>query len=216
MTKKPYHHGDLATALLKAAEEELSENGIEKFSLRAVAKRAGVSHGAPAHHFGDARGLLTALTAKGYERMLEIQARHEAKAASDPRSQLIAIGLGYIEFAMGNRELFRLMFNSSMLNREDEHYTKVSSSVFEKLVKQTEAQTKHHPFENKDSMIELMASWSIVHGLAELIVLGRAEAPLKLSEQSPEQRDELIRAIIGQVNLPKNIARPYDEASPKA
>ena len=60
-SKDRYHHGDLKMALLRAAEAELAENGIESFSLRAVAKRAGVSHGAPAHHFKDAKGLLTAL-----------------------------------------------------------------------------------------------------------------------------------------------------------
>lgn len=61
---RPYHHGDLRAALLHAAEEELAERGMEAFSLRSVAKRAGVSHAAPAHHFGDAQGLLTALAGK--------------------------------------------------------------------------------------------------------------------------------------------------------
>ena len=60
-----YHHGDLRAALLRAAEAELNEAGIEAFSLRRVAKRAGVSHAAPAHHFRDVRGLLTALSAEG-------------------------------------------------------------------------------------------------------------------------------------------------------
>jgi hypothetical protein len=63
---RPYHHGDLRAALLSAAEEELAERGMEAFSLRSVAKRAGVSHAAPAHHFGDAQGLLTALAAEGF------------------------------------------------------------------------------------------------------------------------------------------------------
>ena len=65
MTDKTYHHGNLAAELLQAAERELVLNGIEAFSLRAVAKRAGVSHGAPAYHFKSARGLLTALAATG-------------------------------------------------------------------------------------------------------------------------------------------------------
>ncbi len=61
--KQPYHKGDLPALLLKAAEEELSENGLERFSLRAAAKRANVSHAAPAHHFKDMTGLLSALGA---------------------------------------------------------------------------------------------------------------------------------------------------------
>ena len=68
--KLPYHHGDLAAALLAAAEAELAEKGVEAFSLRSVAKRAGVSHAAPAHHFGDATGVLTALATEGFRRFL--------------------------------------------------------------------------------------------------------------------------------------------------
>ncbi|MAP95476.1 MAG: TetR family transcriptional regulator [Ponticaulis sp.] len=201
MTKNSYHHGDLADALLIAAEDELIEKGVEGISLRSVAKRAGVSHGAPAHHFGNARGLLTALAGKGYERLRAMQSREEAAAASEPRAKLIANGLGYIKFAMENRELFRLMFNSSVPDRHNEAFAAVSYAVFDKLISQTEAHTGHSPLRHEASMTELMASWSIVHGLAELIVSGRAELPLSLKDKSPETRDALIKAIIGQVNL---------------
>ena len=68
-----YHHGDLAAALLVAGEAELVDKGIESFSLRGVAKRAGVSHAAPAHHFGDANGLLNAIAARGFERFVARQ-----------------------------------------------------------------------------------------------------------------------------------------------
>ena len=59
--RKPYHHGDLRAALIAAAEAELIEKGADAFSLRGTAKRAGVSHAAPAHHFRDANALLDAL-----------------------------------------------------------------------------------------------------------------------------------------------------------
>jgi AcrR family transcriptional regulator len=111
---RPYHHGDLRAALLRAAEEELTANGVEGFSLRAVAKRAGVSHAAPAHHFGDVRGLLTALCVEGFNRFLATQHAREAAAALDPRSQLVASGLGYVDFALANPALFRLMFSSNL------------------------------------------------------------------------------------------------------
>ncbi len=106
-----YHHGDLHRALLAAAEEELTEKGVEAFSLRGVAKRAGVSHGAPAHHFADARGLLTELAAQGYQRFIDAQERRQQEAAKDPEAQLTASGLGYIDFATENPALFRLMFS---------------------------------------------------------------------------------------------------------
>ena len=62
-----YHHGDLPNALLRAAVEVIEERGLGAFSQREVARRAGVSHNAPAHHFGDTRGLLTSLAIQGFE-----------------------------------------------------------------------------------------------------------------------------------------------------
>jgi len=85
MTKKSYHHNDLAAELLRAAEVELLEKGVERFSLRAVAKRAGVSHGAPAHHFKDVTGLLSAIAAVGYERLVATQVERQALAVAVDR-----------------------------------------------------------------------------------------------------------------------------------
>lgn len=65
----PYHHGALRDALLAAAESVLNESGLEGFTLRECARRAGVSHGAPAHHFGDARGLLSAFAAQSFDQL---------------------------------------------------------------------------------------------------------------------------------------------------
>ena len=200
MKKKSYHHGDLAAALLNAAEAELTENGIERFSLRAVAKRAGVSHGAPAHHFSDVKGLLTALAAKGYERLLDQQSKREAEKDGDARARLVASGLGYLEFAMANPQLFHLMFNSSIPDRDDERFFNVALSVFDRLVDNTQAVNGKSPYSDEASMVDLMASWSLVHGLAELIVSGRAERPLQLSQLSQEDREAVLSAILGRVN----------------
>ncbi len=200
MKKKSYHHGDLAAALLIAAEAELTENGIERFSLRAVAKRAGVSHGAPAHHFSDVKGLLTALAAKGYERLLDQQSKREAEKDGDARAKLVASGLGYLEFAMANPQLFHLMFNSSIPDRDDERFFNVALSVFDRLVDNTQAVNGKSPYSDEASMVDLMASWSLVHGLAELIVSGRAERPLQLSQLSQEDREVVLSAILGRVN----------------
>lgn len=202
MAKKRYHHGDLAKALLEAAEAELNENGLERFSLRAVAKRAGVSHGAPAHHFTDVRGLLTALAADGYERLLMQQTEREQSAAATVRDRMVASGLGYIDFAMANPQLFHLMFNSSIPNRDDERFFNVALSVFDRLVENTTAKTGTNPYEDHSSMLDLMVSWSVVHGLAELIVSGRAERPLNLSQLDVEARDRLLSEIIGRANNP--------------
>ena len=101
--ERSYHHGNLFSTLLDAAEEELIERGMEGFSLRGVAKRAEVSHAAPAHHFGDANGLLTALAARGFERFIQRQRDFRQRAASSPRAQLEASGVGYVVFALETR-----------------------------------------------------------------------------------------------------------------
>src|SRR5687768_5541186 len=69
--RRAYHHGDLQAALIAAAEDVLAEKGVSGFSLREAARRAGVSPAAPAHHFKDARGLLTAVAARGFQRLTE-------------------------------------------------------------------------------------------------------------------------------------------------
>jgi len=195
--KRPhYHHGDLRSALLQAAEEELAAHGIERFSLRAVAKRAGVSHAAPAHHFRDLRGMLTELAACGYERLLEFQDRRRELAAPDPQSRIVASGLGYIDFASAHPALFRLMFSSDRPDRDDPHFSTASLQTFEKLVSETEAVANRNPYQDQAAMRGLMASWALVHGLAELIVSGRAERPLGLAALQRGERDAVLTDIL--------------------
>lgn len=200
MEKQTENSQGLAATLLDVAEKELSLNGIEKLSLRAVAKRAGVSHGAPAHHFGDARGLLTALAAKGYERLVEYQTKREKNTSPKPLDQIVASGLGYIDFAVEFPELFSLMFNSSIPDRSDERFFDIALTAFERLVKNTEAYNGKNPYTDRESMKDLMASWAVVHGLAELVISGRAERPLGLDKLSQEERDLVLGSILLRVN----------------
>lgn len=195
-TRKRYHHGDLASELLSAAEKELSENGIEAFSLRAVAKRAGVSHGAPAHHFTDVRGLLTALAAIGYERLIKTQNNRQRLAKADPKSQLVASGLGYIDFAVKNPALFRLMFSSEKPDRDNETFSVVAHSAFNKLVADTQNVLGADPYTDPIAMKELMASWAIVHGLADLMIAGRTERPMGFDQMTHAERDAALADII--------------------
>ncbi len=96
-----YHHGDLPNALRHAAVEVITEKGLGSFSLREVARRAGVSHAAPAHHFGDTRGLLTSLAIEAFS---HLKAATEAAAAAepDPRLRLAAVGRAYVEMGINH------------------------------------------------------------------------------------------------------------------
>ena len=202
MTPKPmtsksnYHHGDLRRALLLAAEQELSEKGVEAFSLRGVAKRAGVSHGAPAHHFEDARGLLTALAAVGYQRFIEAQEQRQKTALKDAESQLAASGLGYLDFATRNPALFRLMFSSERPDKSASLLAKGADAAFEKLVSDVAQVTKTDPHHDERAMTDVAAIWSITHGLADLLIANRLSRFSFLAQMTGIQRDEKLSEII--------------------
>ncbi|MCI5048298.1 MAG: TetR/AcrR family transcriptional regulator [Aquisalinus sp.] len=191
-----YHHGELRHALLDAGEIELEENGIERFSLRAVAKRAGVSHGAPAHHFETVQGLLTALAARGYGRFIAAQDKREQLAGADPRERLAASGLGYIDFAIEHPSLFRLMFASERTDKADTALAEAAAAAFDKLVKHVQTVRDCDPHTDPPAMADVLACWAIAHGLADLVIadrLGRAEV---FNSMSAVERDAFFADII--------------------
>jgi len=184
--EKPYHHGDLRAALLLAAEAELAAHGIEAFSLRQVARRAGVSHAAPAHHFRDARGLLTALAAEGFRQFLATQAAREAKAAPDPSSQMVAAGQGYVDFALSRPALFRLLFGSVRPDYSDPDLLAAAEAAYHHLVTQVTAAG------GRDAA-DVAAVWAAAHGLADLLAAGRMKALDLLDEKA---RDTVTETVI--------------------
>src|SRR5215510_10331530 len=108
--KSSYHHGDLRNALLEAALELVREEGVGAISLREVARRAGVSHAAPAHHFGDKAGLLTALATQGYELFgAALRAGAERAPESDPMRRFSWVGWACVMFAAEHRSHFEIM-----------------------------------------------------------------------------------------------------------
>lgn len=192
--RQPYHHGDLRHALLEAAEKELAEKGIEGFTLRGCAKRAGVSHAAPAHHFRDATGLLTALAALGFERFVSFQKARQADAPRDPRSQLVASGLGYVDFALAHPELFRLMFASKRADFSGAALGEAADAAFDYLVQGLVAIRGRDPYRDAASMLDVMGTWGITHGLADLMLSGRMKPLLAMP---PPARDAALAQIIG-------------------
>jgi AcrR family transcriptional regulator len=212
MTQTPdrprYHHGALRDALLAAAEEELVAVGTERFSLRSVAKRAGVSHAAPAHHFGDVQGLLTALCASGFHRFLASQAAREALAPpDDPRAQLIAAGLGYVDFAMAHPALFRLMFASDKPARESMDLAMAGYAAFAHLQAQVMAAGGASPTQllaTGPMTADLAAAWAMAHGLADLIGQGPMMA---VAAMAPADRDALLIQILSR-SLPTSSHAP--------
>lgn len=192
----PYHHGDLKTALLESAKEELSEKGIESFSLRGVAKRAGVSHAAPTHHFGDTKGLLTALAELGFKRFLQSQDKRKSKAQGDPKEQLAALGLGYIDFAIENPSLFRLMFSSEKTDSANHELETTSGVAFNKLQENVLNVKSADPQTHNLKMSDVMSTWAIVHGLADLLIGTPSSLTKYFKNMSKIERERVLSDMI--------------------
>jgi AcrR family transcriptional regulator len=184
MTDKPYHHGDLRAALLAAAEVELAEKGVEGFSLRSVAKRAGVSHAAPAHHFGDTNGLLTALAAEGFRRFQDtLDAREQG--ATDARDKAVRAGFGYLEFALSRPTLFRLIFSSARPDFTSAELTEAAGRAYDHLVSLVST------LGGGDA--DVLALWATSHGIADLSAGHKLRT---LQGKPPAERDAMIRAVL--------------------
>lgn len=167
-----YHHGDLRRAILDAAEALLDETGKEGFSLRRIAARVGVSHTAPAHHFGDIAGLTDALAVRGFQRLLAaMEARREA--AETPYHRLVGAGLGYLDFALAHRALFRLIFEVKL---DETASPELGQAAMAALMHLAEAVAAFRGVAAPD-MDEVMTCWSRAHGIAGLMLTGYIDVP---------------------------------------
>ncbi len=115
-----YHHGDLPAALLSAVGMIVNEEGIDSLTLRGAARRAGVSHGAPVHHFGDKRGLLTAFAKQAAVHLERCVLNALTPVAlEDPAGRLVAIGLGYLEYSIIHPAHFLVANRDELLDTSD-------------------------------------------------------------------------------------------------
>jgi AcrR family transcriptional regulator len=192
-----YHHGALREALLAAAEALLLEQGVDAFTLRACARRAGVSHAAPAHHFGDARGLLTALATVGFERMAALMQRYRDAAPPDPVARLQAVGQAYIDFALANRAHFQLMFASDRLDPGHAPLAAAGHATAEMLGQAMAAVMAERRLPAASLPQRLLLAWSAVHGYATLVTEGRCRRAFGLSLEDPLAAQAAGAAILG-------------------
>ncbi|MGO4451489.1 TetR/AcrR family transcriptional regulator [Phyllobacterium sp. TAF24] len=170
-----YHHGALRDALLQAATDILRENGPEGFSLREAARRAGVSPGAPAHHFGSVAGLLTEVAIDGFVELTEAL-RRARTASSSPGSQLRSQGESYVSFAIGAPGRFQLMFRHDLLLKNDERLEAAGQAALAEL----EASIRDYlttGLSADESRLQplLLGAWSTVHGFAHLAIDGKLQ-----------------------------------------
>jgi AcrR family transcriptional regulator len=165
-----YHHGDLRQKLLAVAEEIILESGVDGFTLREAARRAGVSPAAPAHHFKDARGLLTAVALLGFREFGEALAKADTAGGTDPARRLQSQALAYVRFALEQPARFQLMFRDEKLDATDAEFAAVAKRSYDVLEGAIRAATgTAAQAELSDSGYGfLLANWSLVHGFAHL------------------------------------------------
>ncbi|MBV8160314.1 MAG: TetR/AcrR family transcriptional regulator [Acidimicrobiia bacterium] len=160
--------GDLRRALLDAAAKALDEVGADDLSLRDVARRVGVSHAAPAHHFGDKTGLLTAVATEGFAVFID---RLGAALASDPDrpvDQLPALSRAYAEFADQHPGYFEVMFRPGLVRTEDADYDAFSTAAFDALQEHIQRCQNAGWRPDADTRTLAAGGWALAHGIAVL------------------------------------------------
>ncbi len=172
-----YHHGDLRRHLIAVAERLLEERGVEGFTLRECARRAEVSPSAPAHHFGSASGLLTAVAALGFDGLAEAQEQALETAGAEPGARLRAIGGAYIRYAVAHPARFRVAFGDLPLDKADPALNEAGARAIGVLRRELEAARggPSQPTGDPAFAAAMALTWSAVHGYARLLIDGRFE-----------------------------------------
>jgi len=198
-----YHHGDLPAALLKAVEGAVAECGVSGVSLRDVARRAGVSHSAPAHHFGSKAGLLTAFATSGYQLLAgSVMTEAAVSRPADEASELGALGRGYVRFALAHPSHFEVMFRMDVLNRDDPAFLAASEAAYALLTATIERCRAAGRLHGQSAEVVAVSAWSLVHGLAALWLSGR------LSERITEQDPHRLAAAVSEVFVEAVLRHP--------
>jgi AcrR family transcriptional regulator len=183
---RPYHHGDLRQAVLSAAVAVIGESGPTQLSLRDLARRAGVSHAAPAHHFGDKAGLLTAIAAQGYHLLADT-----LTVARQPSADFLEVGVAYVRFAVGHRAHFEVMFRPDLYHPDDPEVATARQRAADALyggVGSVAASGR-----GPDIPLAGVAAWSLVHGFATLWL--NHALPTTLGDD-PETAARTVAAIL--------------------
>ncbi|HXK21998.1 MAG TPA: TetR/AcrR family transcriptional regulator [Myxococcota bacterium] len=166
--------GPLDERLVDIAEELLDRDGLEALSLRRIARRAGVSHGAPLRHYPSLAALLSQVAARGFRLLSETIDKSAAQLPSGagPWARLSAAGRGYVELAVARPGLFALMFRPEALDPQNAELARASADAFEQLVRLVRAAQDAGWRAEHDTRLLAGCVWAAVHGLALLWAQG--------------------------------------------
>ncbi|MEM7652871.1 MAG: TetR/AcrR family transcriptional regulator [Pseudomonadota bacterium] len=190
---KTYHHGDLRAALIREGRTMVEESGIGSLGLRAAARRVGVSQAAPAYHFGDKAGLLAAIAAQGFDdlRRQRVAALKNAESAEHSVKTMIDL---YVDFALNNEGVFRLMFGDDLVRSSFPELLKIASQSFRVFSDTVEAYCTSLGITGDKADLATMTAWSLEHGLANLLLA--RQIPLSLKPVGREELQEAANEIL--------------------
>ncbi|WP_123026033.1 TetR/AcrR family transcriptional regulator [Mycolicibacterium stellerae] len=161
-SRDTYHHGDLKATILGEAAALVADRGAADLSLRELARAAGVSHAAPAHHFSDRRGLFTALATEGFRKL--------AEALTGARPDFLDAALAYVRFAIDHPGHYAVMFDKSLYDATDPELVAAEMSAGAELA--AGVGTLDDPRAKGDPQAAQLAAWSLVHGFSLLWLNG--------------------------------------------
>ncbi len=189
--KKPYHHGGLREALIAAAEAALGEMPLETVSLRDIARRAGVTHAAPKHHFATLGDLFAEVAARGYERFVTTLATAaDASTDQSPAARLRAMVPAYLDFATTNAAAYGLMFGKRDGVSLTPHLEQASRAAWMQLENHVSAVTTQ-----QHAMRGALLVWSFCHGAAMLIMNRNVPRHLDAGQAMAENANAIIAVL---------------------
>jgi len=173
--RRRYHHGNLRDALVQAALALVEERGNPEFTLREVARRVGVTHAAPQRHFEDRAALVAAVAEEGFHGLrAHVERVARLTGARDPAQRLHALGVAYAQFAVENPAHFRVMFSAELVDKSRHPSLQAASRAMHDFLVQCIEEGQRQGFFVEGDPLELaFAAWSLVHGLAVLLIDGR-------------------------------------------
>ncbi|MES2072445.1 MAG: TetR/AcrR family transcriptional regulator [Pseudomonadota bacterium] len=190
-----YHHGSLRASLIAAADDILRERGVEGFTLREAARRAGVSVAAPAHHFGSAAGLLSEVAILGFAELARYL--QEAAGETSGAARMRALGMGYVRFALAYPGRFHLMFRHDLLLADEARLENAGQAALvevERAVRLHQGLAADEPIDRAAHAVMLMA-WSTVHGFAHLALDGKFKR-MKFNPGAGDALDEILSDVL--------------------
>jgi|SRR6185312_9614175 len=197
MAERAYHHGNLRTVLLEAAEQTLRERGVQALSLRELAREAGVSHGAPRRHFADRQALLDALAGAGFERLGSELRDAAASAGEDFESRLRAIAAAYVRFATEDAALLELMFAGKHREGAGE-LAEAAERAFAVMLELIDEGQREGVIERGEPKRVGLVLFATIQGIAALVSAGLVQAG-EVDELVADATERFLRGARGRV-----------------